>query len=411
MPRIGDSYTLPANSWNPAVPSTTMSSADSNATMNDIATALTDSTSFYASQKQSYAWGGIAGGTANAITITLTPAIAAYAAGMTLRFYSGASANTTAATLSVNGLAATALQIGGVALTAGQIAANTLYEVVFYNSTFQVFSPASAGTANPPVRQTALSGTVDANGLPSFGGATGSGTVTQATTLIVTAANGFSAAGGVNLIGSITNASWTGLTTNGTMYLYLDIAANGTCTTGSGVLAPVYQWGGTYSVTNLQFTFNIQEMTGKVGNGATATQTNRVYVGEVTVAGAVVTVITWYQLMGRYTSAFTATLPGSSVVTTFAHNIGTNELRGPTFIEIENTTNDNGYTIGQRLTTFFGTDATQRIGHTLQTTSNNLVWPAGNFATPWYSVPAGGGVSTLLTLIRWKYRAHVNRGW
>lgn len=411
MPRSGNTYTLPPNQVNPAVPSTVISSTDFNATMNDLATAMSDSTSFAASQNQAYIWGGIAGGTANAITVTLTPAVAAYVAGLTLRFFSGAAANSGATTLSVNGLAATPIQIGGVALTAGQIAANTLYEVVYYNSTFQLFSPASAGTTNPPVRQTALSGTVDANGLPNFGGATGSGTVTQATTLIVTAANGFSAAGGVNLIGSITNASWTGLTTNGTMYLYLDIAANGTCTTGSTTLAPVYQFGGTYSTTSGQFTFNIQEMIGKVGTGAVANQTYRVFVGEVTVAGAVVTVITWYALMGRFTAAFIATLPGSGVVTTFTHNIGTNEIKGYSFVELECTTINNGWQVGDRLTSFLGSDATAPQQITFGINALTMTWPAGNIATPWSSIPKTGGARATLTLASWKYRAHVQRGW
>src|SRR4030042_3951719 len=120
------------------------------------------------------------------------------------------------------------------------------------------------GLTTTPIttRQTVESGTVDSNGFAAFGGSTGSTTVTTATTLYLNAANGM-----VNRRGSITNPSWTGLSTNGTMYLYLDIAADGTCTTGSTILAPVSQFGGTYSVTSGQFTFNIQEMVGKVGNG------------------------------------------------------------------------------------------------------------------------------------------------
>lgn len=168
-----------------------------------------------------------------------------------------------------------------------------------------------------PVRQTVLSGTVDSNGFSSFGGSTGTATVTAATTLVATAANGVS-----NRTGSIVNPSWTGLSTNGTMYGYMDVNADGTCTVGSGTLAPIYQWGGTPSVTNGQFTFNIQEMKGYVGNGSTATQIYRVYVGEFTVAGGVVTAIIWYQLMARYISAATAWTTAASV--SFNHYIGIN---------------------------------------------------------------------------------------
>lgn len=170
------------------------------------------------------------------------------------------------------------------------------------------------------MRQTVLSGPVDANGYPAFGGATGGTTVTVAGTLIPSAANGFSANGQVDQAGSILNPSWTGLNTNGTMFLYLDIAANGTCTTGSTTLEPVYQFGGAYSTTNNQHTFNTQEMKMKVGNGAAATQVNRVFCGEVTVAGGVVSAITWYGLMGRYDSGlFSAT---TNTTYSKSHNLG-----------------------------------------------------------------------------------------
>lgn len=166
-----------------------------------------------------------------------------------------------------------------------------------------------------PVRQTVLNGPVDANGLPSFGGSTGGTTVTAAGTLTVAAAGGL-----VDIVGTITNPSWTGLSTNGTMFMYLDVSADGTCIPGVTALAPTYRWGGADVVTNLQNTFNIQEMTMKVGNGATAAQVYRVFVGEVAVAGAVVTAITWYALMGRYVSAVTAISSGTSY--NFNHNIG-----------------------------------------------------------------------------------------
>jgi hypothetical protein len=168
----------------------------------------------------------------------------------------------------------------------------------------------------PPVRQTVLSGPVDTSGLAAFGGSTGSTTVTAAGTLTATASNGVAG----DRTGSIVNPSWTGLSTNGAMFLYLDIAANGTCTTGSTTLAPTYRWGGADVTTNNQATFNIQEMQMKVGNGATAAQTYRVFVGEVTVAGAVVTAITWYALMGRYSSGRFAI--AASTAYNRNHNIG-----------------------------------------------------------------------------------------
>jgi hypothetical protein len=104
------------------------------------------------------------------------------------------------------------------------------------------------------------------------------------------------------------------------MYLYLDIAADGSCTTGSTTLQPVYQRGGSYSTTNGQFTFNYKEMTGKVGNGSTAVQSYRVFVGEVTVAGNVVTAITWYALNGE--AVVSTGQANASTVNTLNHNLG-----------------------------------------------------------------------------------------
>lgn len=147
----------------------------------------------------------------------------------------------------------------------------------------------------PSIRQTVLMGSVDSNGFAAFGGSTGTTTVTASTTLRVTAASGY-----FDRVGTTTNPSWTGLSTNGTMYLYLDVAADGSCTTGSTTLQPTYRWGGADVTTNGQFTFNISTMSGKVGDGTNANAVYRVFVGEVSVSGAVVSAITWYALQGRY---------------------------------------------------------------------------------------------------------------
>lgn len=205
-------------------------------------------------------------------------------------------------------------------------------ESAFYVSDGAAWKSVAMSVQPVTVRQTVELGTVDSNGFAAFGGSTGSTTVTTATTLYLNAANGM-----VNRRGSITNPSWTGLSTNGTMYAYLDIAADGTCTTGSTTLAPVYQFGGTYSTTSNQFTFNIQEMTGKVGNGSTAAQTYRVFVGEVTVASGVVTAITWYALMGRYKKSAQALTIGMNV--SMAHNIGTADVNG--YLIVTDTGNSN----------------------------------------------------------------------
>lgn len=260
-------------------------------------------------------------------------------------------------------------------------------------------------SSSVPVRQTVLSGPVDSDGLPAFGGSTGSTTVTMSGTLIATAANGFSALGSVNRIGSGTNLSWTGLSTNGTMYLYADVNADGTLTAGSGTLAPTYQWGGTYSTTSGQFTFNIQEMVGKVGNGSAAVQTYRLYVGQVTVSGGVVSAITWYQLMGRYVGPWTATLPSNGSQISANHNVGTKYLN--VAFEAENTTTDANYAVGDIV------DMTP--SYSASTTVNAVRRTATAISTvtnaSWYIQNATTGAQAAMTLASWKWRFRAQRNW
>lgn len=89
-----------------------------------------------------FAWGGTAGGTANALTISVTPAITALVAGQIVRFITGAAANTLAATLAVNGLTATAIvKEGGAALAANDLPASTLIEVVYNGTNYRLSRP------------------------------------------------------------------------------------------------------------------------------------------------------------------------------------------------------------------------------------------------------------------------------
>lgn len=100
---------------------------------------------------------GTVGGTADAITLTLSPAITAYAAGQ-MFWFKAASANTGAVTLAVSGLAAKAVQINGAALIAGCIKANDLCVVIYDGTQFQLVS-ASGGLRLPTVQVFTASGT------------------------------------------------------------------------------------------------------------------------------------------------------------------------------------------------------------------------------------------------------------
>lgn len=267
--------------------------------------------------------------------------------------------------------------------------------------------------ARPPVevRQTVLSGP-NTNGLPNFGGAggIGTGTVTASGTLVVTAAAGADVGGQIDRVGSIVNPSWPSLTSNGVMYLYLDIAANGVCTPGSTTVAPIYQLGGTPAVTANQFTFNVQEMTGYVGNATTAPQTYRVFIGEVLVAAAVVSTITWYAIMGRYFSGFTQNLPGTSTFVNFNHNLGIYYSQCVPVLIIECTTTDNGFAVGDQIRnpcTNSGGSETP-LGPT-PTSRNTMQINTGQTAAA-QAIPKGGGAITTLTQNSWKYAAGYERG-
>ncbi len=74
-------------------------------------------------------WCGTAGGTANALTLTPSPAITAYAVGQKFRFKAGSSANSGATTVAISGLSTIAVQHNGAACVGTEIAANMWYEV------------------------------------------------------------------------------------------------------------------------------------------------------------------------------------------------------------------------------------------------------------------------------------------
>lgn len=91
-------------------------------------------------QTGSPSWGGVAGGSADALTITVVPAgFTGYTAGQTFRFLTGASANSGPATLAVDGLPAKAVtRHDGSALAAGDLPASSLVTVVYDGTAFRL---------------------------------------------------------------------------------------------------------------------------------------------------------------------------------------------------------------------------------------------------------------------------------
>lgn len=89
-----------------------------------------------------------AGGSANALTLTLSPAPASYSAGQEFVF-KAASSNSGAATLNVNSLGAKNIykMSAGVlgAVASGDIISGTVYKVIYDGTQFQLLSAASSG--------------------------------------------------------------------------------------------------------------------------------------------------------------------------------------------------------------------------------------------------------------------------
>jgi len=89
-------------------------------------------------------WGGVAGGSANALTLATSPAsTGAYVSGETVRFRTGASANTGAVTLNLDGRGVVNLySIAVAALVAGDLPANAVVEAVYDGTQFQMVAVA-----------------------------------------------------------------------------------------------------------------------------------------------------------------------------------------------------------------------------------------------------------------------------
>jgi len=167
-------YTAPSNSFNPAVSGTVINSTHWNAALDDIETALSTVSATTralwptAGQVQDSAFSsGTVGGSANAVTLTLSPAPTAYASKMRV-WWVVASTNTGAATVNVNSIGAKNIfkkTAGGiVALTGGEMVA-TQTVTATYDGTQFVLESLPEGTKGADI---ASASTVD------LGAATGS---------------------------------------------------------------------------------------------------------------------------------------------------------------------------------------------------------------------------------------------
>ena len=109
--------------------------------------AATDSLNLGQAQAEAFIWCGTAGGSADAITLSPSPAITAYAAGQRFVWMASGSVNTGATTVAISGLGAIALQDNGAALVAGNHAASKMFMgILNTTSTVQIMQVQISGT-------------------------------------------------------------------------------------------------------------------------------------------------------------------------------------------------------------------------------------------------------------------------
>ncbi|WP_422034749.1 hypothetical protein [Reyranella sp.] len=269
-------------------------------------------------------------------------------------------------------------------------------------------------------RQTVSSGPVTAGGLPNFLPAT-TGTLTLQSTnlsptypMVATAAAGWSAATGapVDTIGVATGPlTWTGLAANRAAatpnFLYVTVAG-GILTTGSTLLPPVYQLGGTPSVTNGQFTFNIAEMRGYLGTGTSAPQVNLVMVGEAATDSTSVASTVGYAFNARYDSGYSATLPAVNTSTSRSHYLGVVPQIGD--FRAQCASADAGYSIGDEIggSSLWTDDGAVNTALTFRVSRNDMGVIVSTNVVVLHKTT---GVRTILVRNRWQWRQIAERGW
>lgn len=304
--------------------------------------------------------------------------------------------------------------------------------IEFYNGAWTSVANASTATvayvdmaiANlPSVRQSTVGPVGAADGLPSLLPPTSvtlfitSQNVSGSAPFVASAANNNNSVTGkvVNLTGvSAVNLTWNGLTASRAAatpnFLYVTVNPDGTLTPGVTLVPPIYQFGGVPSVTNGQFTFNIGEMRGYMGNGSTALQAYIVFVGEAATDSSSVISTVVYAYNGMYEGPFVTPLPVNSVFTPGVHNLGVRP--GIVDFVIECIVAEQGYAVGDRLN---GSAVFTNAGGSITSVSVvsdrlTMGFQTGtNAGLGLLSRTAGGPI--ILTPADWRFKFFARRNW
>lgn len=254
------------------------------------------------------------------------------------------------------------------------------------------------------VRQTVQGGPINASGLPDFLPAS-SVTLTLATQnisatypLSVSASQGHGS--GAERIGSVTGntLSWTLSASSGVNYLYVDIAANGTLTTGQTTTAPVYS----YTATSGTNTFNITTMTMFTSG---STRGWRVFVGEATAGASSISAVVAYAYNGVFSGYASAITPLVTTAMSVNHNLGITPKSFGFFTEC--ITTDGSFSVGH-VTQPIVWNGSYMLATPVAVTSKKC---EARCASSWCVSDIVTGAAPSLAAAKWKGWFECERGW
>lgn len=254
------------------------------------------------------------------------------------------------------------------------------------------------------VRQTVQGGPINASGLPDFLPAS-SVTLTLATQnisatypLSVSASQGHGS--GAERIGSVTGntLSWTLSASSGVNYLYVDIAANGTLTTGQTTTAPVYS----YTATSGTNTFNITTMTMFTSG---STRGWRVFVGEATAGASSISAAIAYAYNGVFSGYASAITPLVTTAMSVNHNLGITPKSFGFFTEC--ITTDGSFSVGH-VTQPIAWNGSYMLATPVAVTSKKC---EARCASSWCVSDIVTGGAPTLAAAKWKGWFECERGW
>lgn len=223
-------------------------------------------------------------------------------------------------------------------------------------------------------------------------------------------ANGFSSNGFPNNLNELVSIDINvpNLAASSTCYIWRDTVAN-TC--GYVTVADTEQPGGTIPVTANKYTFDNSGMKMYLGNGTTATQSNRIIVAEIDTDTTKVVAIRCRAYQLRFEGAFITPLPAAGIALNSTHNFGTNQNTS-TFIELECITAENGFIAGDRYYLVAGTGAnTSYLNPASIGIGRSTFKSSTGSATGWLITNPTSGNASSPTPANWKwhYVGRVNR--